>query len=125
MTLPAWFDGLYRLRKSNRLSGKLVCPRRAACAWLSKVGLFQDVSCVDVCDFEVYEQPVKLVESRRYILDLLGQGGTPLFPFGHDGAGDEIAVRGGRVDGDDDQLVFVDHETSHDAHRRFISPVAG
>jgi len=84
---------------------------RSVRAWLSKVGLFQDVSCVDACDFEVYEQPVELAESRRYILELLGQSGAPLFPFGHDGAGDEIAVRGGSADGDEDQLVFVDHET--------------
>jgi hypothetical protein len=77
--------------------------------WFSKVGLFQDVSGVNACGFELHEQPKHLVEARKYILDLLGDRGANLFPFGHDGAGDEIAVRGDP--NEQDMLVFVDHET--------------
>ena len=71
--------------------------------WLAKVGLLQDVSTVDASDFELHEEPADAVQARRHILELLGQAGQDLFPFGHDGAGDEIAVRG-------DDLVFIDHE---------------
>jgi hypothetical protein len=77
-------------------------------AWLSKVGLFEDVSTVDASDFELYTQPDELIASRECIIDILGSGGQDLFPFGHDGAGDEIAVRAGPTG---EELIFVDHET--------------
>jgi hypothetical protein len=78
-------------------------------AWLSKVGLFEDISTVDAGDFELHTKPDDLVDSRQYILELLEDGGKDLFPFGHDGAGDEIAVR--TNSGGHDVIMFVDHET--------------
>lgn len=77
-------------------------------SWLSKLGLHQEVGYANASDFEIHENPQELIESRRTILNLLGDHGADLFPFGHDVSGNEIAVRAGQ---EDDELVLVDHET--------------
>jgi hypothetical protein len=77
-------------------------------AWLTHVGLFQDVTRHRDSEFSVLEREADVVNSRQTILDLLGKTGIDLFPFGDDGAGDPVAVRSSPTG---DELVLVDHET--------------
>src|ERR1700752_3842587 len=53
-------------------------------AWLSKVGLYEEISTVDCSDFELYTERDDLVYSRQCIIEMLGSAGQDLFPFGHD-----------------------------------------
>jgi hypothetical protein len=78
-------------------------------AWLGKVGLNEEISCVDGSDFELYLEREDLVYVRECIVDMLGDKGSDLFPFGHDGDDNDIAVRE-REDGEN-ELILVDHET--------------
>jgi len=79
-------------------------------AWLTRVGLFQDVTDRADIDFQLLGSPDAIIGSSRAIGQILGpDGAAGLFPFGDDGAGDVVAVRP-RTDGSD-ELVSVDHET--------------
>jgi hypothetical protein len=76
--------------------------------YLSRVGLFQDLTWGVSSEIEVFDKPAEFAKEREFIADILGPRGRELFPLGHDGAGNIYAL--GRLPSGACHICFVDHE---------------
>ena len=76
--------------------------------YLSNVGLFEDLTLYDTCEFEILDNVDRFPEDRQFLVQHFGLAAAKLFPFAGDGAGNYVAVAD---EASGAKLFFADHET--------------